>query len=202
MKTSHLPGAFCACMFTFISLAASAATINVGATDGGWYRSDGLHNASSENYLVGESGLEYRNWFVFDLRSVTLQAGEFITGATLSLQNGLYGGDASEQWTVVSVGSNVSDVIAGQSAGSTAGTNIFNDLQDGSFYGSTTINFDTSSTAIIDVSFTGVNAISDITSSLGGLFAIGGYVSSLDSSSDEFLFSGFSDQLGSVHLVL
>jgi len=203
MKKSHLLGVFCGCLFVFISLSASAATINVGATDGGWYRSDGLHRSSIDNYLAGEAGeFEHRNWFSFDLSSVTLQAGEFITGATLSLQNGIYRGDASEQSTVMSVETNVPDVMAGHSAGSAAGISIFNDLQDGSFYGSTTISSSTSSTAIIDVSFTGVNSILDITTSIGGLFAVGGYVSSLNSPSDEFLFSGSAGQIGSVNLVL
>lgn len=203
MRKSHLLGEFCACLFTFISLSASAATINVGATDGGWYSSDGLHSPSVDNYVAGESGrTEYRNWFAFDLSSVTLQAGEFISGATLRLQNGIFGGDTSEQWTMMSVETNVSDVMAGQNPGNAAGISIFNDLQDGSFYGLTTISSSTSSDAILDVSFTGVNSISDITSSIGGLFAVGGYVSSLNSPLDEFLFSGTASQIGSVNLLL
>lgn len=205
MKKSRLLGVFYTCLFAFITLSASAATINVGADDGGFYRSDGLHAPSIDNYLAGESGAdEYRNWFAFDLSSITLQSGEFITSATLSLQNALYGGDMSEQWTVVSVETNVPDIMAEQSSGSTDGMNIFNDLQDGSTYGSTTISSSTPSNAIIDVSFTGVNSIPDITSSIGGQFAVGGYVSSLDldPSSAEFLFSGSANQLASVKLSL
>ena len=205
MKKSRLLGVFYTCFFAFITLSASAATIKIGAIDGGWYRSDGFHTPSIDNYLAGESGTdEYRNWFAFDLSSVTLQAGEFITSATLSLQNGGYRGGTSEQWTVVSVENNVPDIMAGQSSGSTDGMNIFNDLQDGSTYGSTTISSSTPSNAIIDVSFTGVNAIPDITSSIGGQFAVGGYVSSLDldPSSPEFLFNGSAGQIGSVKLSL
>jgi hypothetical protein len=190
-------------MFILISLSTSAATINVGAFDGGWYRSDGLHNPPNENYLAGEAGaIEHRNWFAFDLSSVTLREGEFIINATLSLQNGRYGGGMSETWTVVSVETNVSDVTAAHSSGSVAGIGVFNDLKDGGFYGETTVNSSTGISTIIDVSFIGVNAIMDITASIGGLFAVGGYVSSLDSSSDEFLFSGSKDQLASVTLSL
>lgn len=200
---SRLLGASCACLFTFISLSASSAIINVGAIDGGWYRSDGLHRASIDNYLAGESGgTEHRNWFAFDLSSVTIQAGEVISGATLSLQSGLSGGDTTEQWTVMSVETNASEVMSGHSVGSPAGIDIFNDLRNGNLYGSATISLPTVIDAIIDVSFTGVNSISDIASSIGGFFTVGGYLSSLDSPADEFLFSGTSGQLGSVNLVL
>lgn len=200
---SRLLGASCACMLIVVSCPASSATINVGAIDSGQYRSDGFHNASIDNYLAGEArGTEHRNWFAFDLSGVTLQAWEFITGATLSLQSGLSRGDATEQWTVMSVETTVTDIMAGHSAGSTAGIDIFNDLQNGNLYGSTTISVPTISDAIISVSFTGANSISDIASSIGGLFAVGGYVSSLNSLSDEFLFSGTSGQLASVNLAL
>jgi len=200
---SRLLGASCACLLIFISWPASSATIYVGAIDSGWYRSDGLHRALTDNYLAGESGVfEHRNWFAFDLNGVTLQAGEFISGATLSLPSGLSGGDATEQWTVMSVETAVTEVISRHSAGSTTGMDIFDDLEDGSVYGSTTISLPTISEAIIDVSFTGANAISDIASSIGGLFAVGGYVSSLDPASDEFLFSGTSGQLARVNLLL
>jgi hypothetical protein len=203
MKKSHLSVGYYACVFTFISLSASAATIEVGAVDGGWYRSDGLHNSSNDNYQAGDSGAtELRNWFTFDLSGVTLQAGEFVSSATLSLQNGGYGGNERETWTVVNVETDASDVMADHNPQSTDGTDIFNDLQDGSIYGSTTINSSTSPDAIIDVSLTGVNSISDITSSIGGLFAIGGYVSSLSPLTDEYLFSSSDGQLASVTLSL
>jgi len=196
-------GASCACLLTCMPLPASSATINVGAIDGGWYRSDGLHRASFDNYLAGESGgTEHRNWFAFDLSSVTLQAGEVIAGATLSLQNGGYGGDENEQWTVISVESDFSSVMTGHLAGSDTGKAIFNDLKDGNIYARSTISSTTPRDEIIAVSFTSINSISDITSSIGGLFAVGGYVSSLDSPSDEFLFSGTAGRLGSVNLVL
>jgi len=202
---SRLLGASCACLLSLVSLPASSATIELGAIDAGQYRSDGWHSSPINNYLAGESSkseYEHRNWFSFDLSSVTLEAGELITGATLSLQNGGYGGGEKEEWTVMSVETDVTVVMADHGPGSPDGIAIFADLKDESIYGSTTISLSTPKDAIIDVGLTGV-AISNITSSIGGLFAVGGYVSSLNSPLlDEFLFSGTSNQLGTVNLLL
>jgi hypothetical protein len=68
-----------------------------GPQDGGFYRSDEIHNPVNPICLVGElsfDGLERRNWFIFDLTSLV---GQTILSASLALPNpGYISFDATE----------------------------------------------------------------------------------------------------------
>src|SRR5262245_25432618 len=65
--------------------AAHAATFVIDATDSGWYNPSGTNSSGNQNYIVGESGNEYRDYFVFDLTGVPVT--DTVVSATLRLWN-------------------------------------------------------------------------------------------------------------------
>src|ERR1051325_2495748 len=69
--------------FASANLFSGTVTLNAVAT--GWYDQTGFHDATNPNYFSGglAGGLELRDYFVFDLPSVTGQ----IVGATLQAFN-------------------------------------------------------------------------------------------------------------------
>jgi len=169
------------------SLNVNSATYINNAIDQGWYTSSGSSSGGNTSYIIGElNGEIYRNWFAFDLSGINLLAGESIISASLTVVKGSYFGDDHEDWALTSIESNVSDLINGTGTGLT----IFEDLADGSAYGAATLTAAGGIDLLINVNLTGANAITDIDSSLGGLFAIGGYLSTIDSANQEVLFSG------------
>ncbi len=229
MKISKLFISLIVLMIACVLIVSStdAATYNIGAFDGGGYRADGYHNPSVDSYQVGNdctswdyngntdtwtclANTEFRNWFAFDLSSIAVQSNEIISSATLSVLNNSAGmfngystGSNAEQWVIMSVESNINDIIGGQSAGSNAGVNIFGDFNNGNTYGSIGLTADAyNSSTYINVNLTGPNAISDISSSLGGLFAVGGYISTINSPYEEYLFDNSDGQINSVNLTL
>ena len=196
MNDSRLLGAALACVLIFNLPPSTAATLSVSALDWGSYFASGLHNPTNDSYLVGQSAdstssIEIRNWFAFDLNGISLGANEAISSASLRIiTDGNYVGDAIEQYVLTSVESDVNDVIGGQSAGSNAGVNIFNDLANGNLYGSQDISQSIfTNNATISINLTGVNALSDITSATGGLLAVGGFLNSLAPGYNQQLFS-------------
>src|SRR5687768_4812961 len=129
-------------ILSFIVLAlnatsASAALIQIGATDTGAYKSDGSHAAASQNYITGQFQTESRSFFVFDLTGVSAP----ITAATLNLWNpntnphpcclGYRSPSATETFNLFDVSTSVSTVTGG-GAGL---TNIFDDLGTGTLFG-------------------------------------------------------------------
>ena len=184
----------CVCLVA-ASANTNAAIYTSNAISQGWYNTNGQGGGGiggNTNYLVGEIGATiYRNWFSFDLNSITLSAGETISSASLSVSKGTYiSSDSQEVWSLSSIENTVTELMTFHPPGSTTGINIFADLADGSSYGSATITNSIAPLSTISVNLTGANALTDINASLGGQFAIGGYLSSLDNVSDEVLFSG------------
>ena len=159
-------------------------------TDQGWYTSSGSSSGSNTSYIIGEVGADIsRNWFAFDLSGINLLAGEAIISASLTVVKGGYDGDAQEEWALTSIESNVSDLIYGTGTG----LDIFDDLAGGSAYGAATLTAAGGIDSLINVNLTGANVFTDIDSSLAsldGLFAIGGYLSTIDSDKTEVLFNG------------
>ena len=179
----------CACLAAS-SLNVNSATYINNAIDQGWYTSSGSSSGGNTSYFIGEIGADiYRNWFAFDLSGINLLASESIISASLTVVKGGYTGDAQEEWALTSIESNVSDLINGTGTG----LNIFDDLADGSAYGAATLTAAGGNDSLINVNLTGANVFTDIDSSLAsfdGLFAIGGYLSTIDSTNKEFLFNG------------
>lgn len=110
----------------------------IDAADSGWYHSGGNHNSVNPNYAVGTlGGREFRDFFVFDLTD--MHSGPFeIVSAELRLwlpDGGYVSPDASELYELYSVETDPADVMAGGSGH----TDIFDDLGDGTLYGSATV---------------------------------------------------------------
>jgi hypothetical protein len=162
---------------------ADAATIVIPATTSGWYSGSSSSGQSNENYLVGMRGAEYRNFFVFDLTSL---ANETVVSATLRLWNPIadppdqyYDGfesvDPTETYEVVEVTTPAAALLLG----SVLATQVYQDLGDGTAYGSRVFSAADNGTNVeIALDAAGVAAIDGAV----GLFAIGGHLTTLQAS--------------------
>jgi hypothetical protein len=143
------------------------------AVDRGWYREDGHHNPTNPNYLVGNwtTEFEYHNFFVFDMAG----GGGLITGATLALEHPYAFGtsDPFETYTLFEVSSPLADLVLG-----TGGLTAFDDLADGTEYGSYAMtSADGYSNVTIPLDTAGLAALNEAG---GGLMALGGAITTLD----------------------
>jgi hypothetical protein len=132
----------------------------------GWYDESGEHLGGNSNYIVGGyRQVEYRSFFVFDLRSVS----ENIVDATLKIPN--VGSNLHGPWTYTSydILTPVSDLTATQ----VGRTDIFNDLGTGIVYasGSAPPSY---GDYLVSLNTAGLAALN---ASKGGWFAIGGALS-------------------------
>ena len=190
-------------------LGVAAMLVLVGASEGatldavarGFYRVDGTHDPANSNYIVG-SGFgfgqfipETRDFFIFDLSAVE----GTIAGATLHLfnraddpetpfdiENGYRSADATETYRVNNVASAPTSVMT-----STASTAIFDDLGDGTSFGSY-IASNADNGRFIDILLNPA-ALAALNAAAGGLFAFGGNLTSLsgDRTNEQvFAFSG------------
>lgn len=150
-----------------------AAPIVSSATDSGWYNDSGNHGSSNPNYIAGWRGnIEYNNFFVFDLSSVT----GTIVGAELRLENptsGYESPDATETYSLF----DVSTSIASLTAGGSGLTGTFADLGSGTSYGSLVMSVSDNGTVVtISLNSAGIAALN---AAAGGSIAIGGAVTTL-----------------------
>lgn len=162
---------------------ADAESLEFDALDVGWYRQNtsdsGFHDPAVENYLAGRYSVsQYRNFFVFDLSSITSD----VTGATLTL-NVLGTTSGSETYELYHVSTDVADLIAGGSNKST----IFADLGAGDSFGSREI-FDSEADSYIEIVLD-TDLVNDSIDQ-NGMLVIGGALTSLEQSStaDEYVF--------------
>jgi hypothetical protein len=148
-----------------------AGTITLNWSGSGWYSYQGFHFQGNSNYLVSNfvSGApNTHNYFVFDLGGA---GGATIVGATLKLINPLVSGDDSGTFLLSAVSTSVADLDASHANGDAAGIAIFNDLGDGTSYGSVTASGHFGTGAVsVDFNSDGLLALNAAT----GLFAIGG----------------------------
>jgi hypothetical protein len=180
-----------------LATGASAKVILLDAYDSGWYRSDGVLQASdSLNYVAGRNGHTYRDFFVFDLTQVV----DPIVGADLHLYNpGYLSEDPYETYQVMDVETDPTQVMSG--LGNPFA--IYDDLGSGDVYGSRNVS-KSDEGGIVNVSFAGsglASLLADLNAARGGFFAIGGQVSSISgegASERIFAYSGdpeFTKQL-------
>src|SRR5262249_28925503 len=151
--------------------------------DSGWWNSTGSHDQSNDNYITGQTlGNQYHDFFVFNLAGVH----ELIVGAQLRLTNPLYSSpDATETYSVF----DVSTPIAALSARGSGRTDIFTDLGTGSDFGSQTVSSaDNGQVVTVNLS---PAALARLNAAAGGQVALGGALTTLAGSVDQFLF-GFS----------
>jgi hypothetical protein len=177
-----------------LSAVAKADPLVLSSSAQGWYKNDGTNNGvapvnqpAANNYFVGaSSGQVLRNYFVFDLTYVT-----GITSAQLRLfrpGDSRLGSDPSETYVLYAVQQNPAVL------GTQAGVAIYDDLGSGTVYAEITLptpNFFGNSFVTIDLN---AEALAAIQSSSGGLFAIGGAVTTLRTPTVQFgsegLFGG------------
>jgi hypothetical protein len=177
-------------------LGAVAQPIALQATAAGLWDSTGAHNAASGSYEVGQvPPLQQRNFFVFDLSGLTLP----IVSASLNLtdvKGGYHSPLTSDTYGLFDVSTPISALVASGS-GQTA---IFNDLGSGTSYGSQTITMASDGTVIS----TPLNAaaIAALNSNLGGLFAVGGALTSITGSNTQVLFGTSGNPTDVIQLVL
>lgn len=147
------------------------------AVDSGWWTHLGSHNANNPNYIAGrENGLEFNNFFVFNLAGIN----EPIASATLVATNGLASRgpgyrspDPSETYTLF----DVSTPISALTTSGNGQTTIFDDLGTGISYGSRDITAaDNSRPVPIALNDAGIAALN---AALGSQVALGGAVTTL-----------------------
>ncbi len=170
---------------------AVAATLQVTATDSGFYASNGNHTPQNQNYLTGRfDTTERRSFFVFDLAGVS----GAVTGATLNLFNpdvsaflkGYVSPDPSEALAVFDVSTPISTLTLG----GLGLVGVFDDLGTGIQYDTVVVSpADNGRTVSIGFNAAGIAAIN---AALGGRIAFGGALTTLGAGvADEHVF-GFS----------
>ncbi|MEL0589779.1 MAG: S8 family serine peptidase, partial [Planktothrix rubescens PR221] len=154
---------------------------NIAATDTGWYNNSGSHSPTNTNYIVGDYwGSKYRNWMTFNLSTFTTP----VTSAKLQIKAYQYSSaDPSETYELRDVTTPVSTLTAGGSGL----TSIYNDLGDGTIYGSRSFtSADSNQTVTIDLNSALVSAIN---AKSGQSFALGGQTTTGIGNNEESIFS-------------
>jgi hypothetical protein len=162
-----------------------AATIALNALDSGHYTEGIGHLLTNPNYIAGElSDMERRNFFLFDLSTVTL--GGPIVSAALRLSTGTISTlDPLETFTIFEI---VTDPITVQLGGPDPGSAIFDDLGDGTVFGARDYGL-ADQQMLLDIAVNG-SGVMAIENALGGLLAFGGTITSLSGNPNEFVFGG------------
>jgi hypothetical protein len=159
------------------------------AFDRGWYNENGDHTTTNVYYSVGNwpSGLEVRNFFVFDMEDV----GAPISSATLALEHpyGHVSPDPSETYTLFEVSTPIAELLD-----ASAGLAAFQDLGQGTEYGSQEVTA-ASGYSLVTVSLNedGLAALNAMAVE-GGQIALGGAFTTLDADplTSEFSFGAAS----------
>lgn len=174
-------------LFGATALPCSGGTVTLSAIDSGYYAADGSHNPALENYLTGQLTTERRSFFVFDLSGVsgTIQSATLrLFNPDLSMfQHGYVSPSPTETLNLYDV-----TTAAASITGATAGVAGFSDLGSGTLYGTRSVSAADNGT-VVEIALN--NAAIGAMQSANGLFLLGGAVSSISGSSDQYVF-GFS----------
>lgn len=175
------------------------ASITLNPIDRGTYHEDGSHDPLGHNYVIGRPSPVSQignNFFVFDLSSVLDQ----VISAEFWIESSAYiSADPSETFTVYDITGSIPAI-----RDASAGVAGFADMQSGNAYGNIDVSSADNGTMLHLI--LNAQAIQDINAGLGGLFAIGGTVSTLDmiTPRDEqiFVFTNPDDPRDGVELHL
>lgn len=186
MKSPAVLLLVCASLVSLIGT--SKADMVISYLDSGHYQSTGAHDPANQNYIVGYSGGPYpkelRNYFVFDLATVT----EVITGATLRLYNpiwpaqsgpGYQSPDPTETIVFHSVETAIS-TLRTHAGDISIGQSIYNDLGTGVLFGNKVVSASDNGT-IITIDLNGA-AVAELNDRRGDVWAIGGALATLAAS--------------------
>ncbi len=148
--------------------------------DKGWYRSDGFHNSTNDNTLTGISNSkELRTFFAFDLTGIS----DPVVSAEFELYSHEYlSVDAFKPFSIFAVVTPISDLLSS----SVNDIGIFDDLGDGTVFGTGTVSAASNGTTLI-LSLNS-DAIDAINAALGGQFAFGLAFTDLASGSGSNIF--------------
>jgi len=175
------------------------ADIILNPIDRGTYTENGNHDPLFHNYVIGRaspSSLIVNNFFVFDLSGI----GEQVLSAEFRIFSSWYtSADPSETFTVYDITGDIPAIRDGS-----AGVAGFMDMESGNAYGDFSVSSGDNGT-MLDITLN-TQAIADINSSLGGQFAVGGTVSTLDMITPReeriFVFTDPDNPADGVELVL
>ena len=171
-------------------------TQTVNAVDTGWYDSTGYHGPENANYFCGRAPSSdvsvFRDWFVFDVPVLTgvVASAELLINSYVNISPAGF-----ENYALRQVATPISQLVAGGSSL----TNIYNDLADGTLYGSRNV-YTSQSYQTISVP---LNAafLSALMAASGGQIALGGSLSTLSGTPDnEFVFGMSNGNPGDVQL--
>jgi hypothetical protein len=158
-----------------------ANAITLSALDQGHLMDDGKHYLWTTNYAAGDdaAGRQFRSFYIFDLASL---AGSMVTGATLNIflpsDDGYYSPDNSETYSLYDIlPTNVAPLV-GTTLTSLTNLSIFEDLGNGVTYGNKIIT-GSDAGSIINIVL-GASGLADINAAIGGLFGIGGAMTSIN----------------------
>lgn len=167
--------------------------------DRGRYLATGYHDTSGHSYAIGSPGeLDYlsNHFMAFDLSGISEQ----ILSAEFRIDSPYYSSaDPFETYKIYDITSDMNSILDGS-----AGVAGFNDMQTGNLYGSIDVSSADNGT-ILSIQLNSM-AIQEINNHLGGWFALGGTVSTLDfvnpRTEEIFGFSDPDDPTDGVSLVL
>ncbi|MBU0679262.1 MAG: PEP-CTERM sorting domain-containing protein [Verrucomicrobia bacterium] len=150
------------------------ADIILNPIDRGTYSATGNHDPNYHNYIIGgsSSGHDFisNNFFVFDLSGLSAQ----VISAEFWIESNWYlSADPSETFTVYDITGSIPAIRDGS-----AGVAGFTDMQSGNAYGDISVSSADNGT-MLSITLN-AQAIQNINAGLGGQFAIGGTVSTLD----------------------
>ena len=174
-----------------LAFAPAADAVVIEASDSGWYVDSGFHNPGNANWIAGACAScaipgDYRDFFVFDLSGVGLVSSAVLT--ILNPANGFSSPDPTEAFTVFDVSTPVASLAAG-----TGGASAFADLGSGTSFGSV-LTSEASEGSLVSIVFNAAG-LAALNGARGGLFAIGGAVTTLGGTPNEWVF-GFSGAAG------
>lgn len=190
MRTIWAPAAVIGLTLAGFTSHASAATITLDATSRGWYADDGLaisgqHGLPTGNYAAGQTSTgtgilqEYRNFFIFDLPSLT----DVIVSATLRLTpRGYMSADASETYALFDVTTPLAS-LTDRSGGVAA----FTDLGSGTFYGSRVFTAADAGVAPVTITLNAA-AIANLQAAIGARIGLGGALTTIGDLANQYLF--------------
>lgn len=148
---------------------------------------------------IATDGVLYHNWFLFAIP--TPAVGQTYVGATLRLFNPVFfSSNVSETYSVTDYTGSLTNLVADNGNGN--GSAIYNDLGAGSAYGTATIS-SANNGGFVEIALTPA-ALASINAASGTNFALGGFLSTLDSTDNtEFAFgSSGTGPLSNTQLVL
>jgi len=168
------------------TLMAANCSFTIGASDAGWYNASGYHDALNRSYFAGHhasSGMEFRDWFVFNL--------PVFDKGVIAAELRLFTFDIrSTNGSVTLELRHVATPVATLTNGGTGRFDVFNDLGDGTVYATRTFS-SSEHDSFVSMPLNS-SALAALTAASGQRFAIGGRLSSIPGGTNDHSLFGYS----------